>query len=39
MIQIKDCSKRFDSVQAVDHVSLELNEKEVFGMEIGRAHV
>ncbi|MBQ7370733.1 MAG: ABC transporter ATP-binding protein [Blautia sp.] len=32
MIQIKDCSKRFDSVQAVDHVSLELNEKEVFGM-------
>lgn len=32
MIQITDCSKRFDSVQAVDHVSLELNEKEVFGM-------
>lgn len=32
MIQITDCSKRFDSVQAVNHVSLELNEKEVFGM-------
>jgi ABC-type multidrug transport system ATPase subunit len=32
MISIKNISKRFEKVQAVDNVSLELNEGELFGV-------
>lgn len=32
MIEIKDCSKSFGSVRAVDRVSLEIGEREVFGL-------
>ena len=32
MIEIKDCSKSFGSVKAVDKVSLEIGEREVFGL-------
>lgn len=32
MIKISDCSKKFDDIIAVNHVSLELNDGEVFGL-------
>lgn len=32
MIEIKDCSKAFGAVKAVDKVSLEIGEREVFGL-------
>ena len=32
MIEIKDCSKSFGTVKAVDKVSLEIGEREVFGL-------
>ena len=32
MIEIKKCSKSFGSVKAVDKVSLEIGEREVFGL-------
>lgn len=32
MIKITDCSKSFEDILAVNHVSLELNDGEVFGM-------
>ncbi|MDO4307030.1 MAG: ABC transporter ATP-binding protein [Eubacteriales bacterium] len=32
MIDIKDCSKAFDKIQAVNHVSLDIGEREVFGL-------
>ncbi|MBQ0000316.1 MAG: ABC transporter ATP-binding protein [Clostridiales bacterium] len=32
MIQITDCSKNYDDIQAVSHVSLELRDGEVFGL-------
>ena len=33
MIEIKKCSKSFGSVKAVDKVSLEIGEREVFVQE------
>ena len=32
MIEIKNCSKSFGSVKAADKVSLEIGEREVFGL-------
>lgn len=32
MIEIKDCSKSFGSVKAADKISLEIGEREVFGL-------
>ena len=32
MIEIRDCSKSFGSVRAVNQVSLEIGEREVFGL-------
>ncbi len=32
MIQIQDCSKKFDDICAVDHVSMDVCEGEVFGL-------
>ena len=32
MIEIKDCSKAFGAVKAVNKVSLEVGEREVFGL-------
>lgn len=32
MIVIKDCSKVFGEIQAVNHVSLDIGEREVFGL-------
>ena len=32
MIDIKECSKAFDDIHAVNHVSLDIGEREVFGL-------
>ena len=32
MIEIKKCSKSFGSLQAVNKVSLDIGEREVFGL-------
>ncbi|MCD7868508.1 MAG: ABC transporter ATP-binding protein [Clostridiales bacterium] len=32
MIEIKNCTKSFDRIQAVDHISLDIGEREVFGL-------
>lgn len=32
MIQIQDCSKKFDSIVAVNHVNIEVADGEVFGL-------
>ena len=32
MIEIKDVTKRFDKIKAVDHVSFSIREENVFGL-------
>ena len=32
MIQIQDVSKHFDEIKAIDHMTLDIPEKEVFGL-------
>ena len=32
MIEIRNCSKAFDKVQAVNQVSMDIGEHEVFGL-------
>ena len=32
MIEIKNCSKTFGEIHAIDHVSMEIGERQIFGL-------
>ena len=32
MIEIRNCSKAFGEIHAIDHVSMEIGERQIFGL-------
>ena len=37
MIEIRNCSKAFGEIHAIDHVLMEIGERQIFGL-VGKEH-